>query len=105
MLKYRVPLSEKKSRRDNTLLTVDFNLRKRNDQLHAKSCKDDTAPSQLGEGWGGACTVPAGLGRLLLSCLVRRLKSTVKHVPSLRDFAITNCNQHIAIDLAIILNF
>ena len=31
-----------KSRRDDTLLTVGFNLRKQSDQLHAKSRRDDT---------------------------------------------------------------
>ena len=53
---------EIKSRRDGILLTVDFNLRTKNaPRSLQQSRRDDTAPSPLGEGWGGACIVPAGL--------------------------------------------
>ena len=42
-----------------------------------KSRKDETLSIH--------CAVPAGLGRLFPSCHVRRLKSTVNKMPSLRD--------------------
>jgi hypothetical protein len=70
-----------KSRRDGTLLTVDFNLRKnQHDEYAAKSRRDDTLSSH--------CAVPAGLWIAQEVYPVRRLKSTVNKVPSLRDFAL-----------------
>ena len=72
---------ERKSRRDNTLLTVDFNLRKRNDIYAQQSpagttlCKR-TQVSSLRDLAG--CVVP----------LFRRLKPTVNKVPSLRDYSL-----------------
>ena len=49
-----------KSRRDDILLTVDFNLRK-NCQVISKSCNDDTLSLH--------CAVPVGLGRDAMHCV------------------------------------
>jgi len=56
-----------KSRSDGTLLTVSFNLRNRKQQLIYKSRRDDI------------------LQQMLYCSCVRRLKSAVNKVPSLRD--------------------
>ena len=88
-----------KSRRDDTLLTVDFNLRKRNvtdftqvpqgrhlynEELRMKNValsSFSTLRSSL------KSIVPAGLCNMRMLLLFRRLKSTVNRVSSLRDFA------------------
>ena len=87
-----------KSRRDDTLLTVGFNLRNELNNIASKSRRDDTIISTK-------CR-PCGTKRELAASLVRRLKSTVNNVPSLRDFSpkqnhnkLLNINQ-----LTIILN-
>ena len=67
-----------KSRSDGTLLTVSFNLRiqnrNRRRQSIYKSRKDSTLPQMLYRSCGST-----------LSCVLRRLKSTVNKVSSLRD--------------------
>ena len=67
-----------KSRRDGTLLTVGFNLRKRSNVWAMKSPEGTifTYPKSV---------VPAGLCVECVARPVRRLKSTVNKVPSLRD--------------------
>jgi hypothetical protein len=82
-------VSSQKSRRDGILLTVGFNLRKNDNRCASKSRRDDTTPSLCGEGWGGACVVPAGLWSECNILSARRLKSTVNNVSSLHDFL--NC--------------
>ena len=68
-----------KSRRDDTLLTGGFNRRSRRYTTMPKSRRDGTtSPIQS--------VVPAGLWREHRAFLVRRLKSTVNRVSSLRDF-------------------
>jgi len=79
-IKYWYQLAKAKSRRDGTLLTVDFNLRTENAaQLAQSPAWDDTfAVNQVSslrdlvETWRAAS-------------LFRRLKSTVNKVLSLRD--------------------
>ena len=74
-----IRLSEEKSRRDGILLTVGFNLRKKEAHLRSKSRRDGMS-SILN-------VVPAGLWGESRALLVRRLKSTVNNMPSLRDFS------------------
>lgn len=66
------------SRRDNTRLTVGFNLRMQSDQLLTKSRRDGTLFL--------LCVVPAGLLRAYPAFAGRRLKPTVNKILSLRDF-------------------
>ena len=76
-------VSKDKSRRDGTLLTVDFNLRAGNASYAPKSRRDDTWIVYVPD---NKVSSHAGLqGERSLS-LVRRLKSTVNKVSSLRDF-------------------
>ena len=76
--------SSSKSRRDGILLTVGFNLRMRNTNQHLGS-----------PAWDDTCIIftrddnvssHAGLVCVCAASVVRRLKSTVNKVPSLRDF-------------------
>ena len=71
-----------KSRRDDTLLTVDFNLRKQNGK--AKSRRDDTCIAFVSDRKVSSHT---GLRRAYEAFPVRRLKSTVNRVSSLRDIS------------------
>ena len=70
------------SRRDKTLLAVDFNLRNAQHKPSPKSRSDDTFSHSI---------VPAGLCRdgMHPVSTVRRLKPTVNKMPSLRDFPFT----------------
>ena len=70
-----------KSRRDGILLTVCFNPRIKRNHPPLKSRRDDTI-SLL------QSAVPSGLRGVYRGALVRRLKSTVNKIPSLRDFSI-----------------
>ena len=72
---------EGKSRRDGTLLTVDFNLRGGDAARHVS-----TSPAGTTLIAGGKCR-PCGTWEALAEHLVRRLKSTVNKVLSLRDSA------------------
>jgi len=77
----------RKSHRDDILLTVDFNLRRRSVTRSAKSRRDDIFTLH--------CAVPAGLWVECMASLVRRLngaaldavKPTVNNMSSLRDFS------------------
>ena len=68
----------RKSRRDDTLLTVGFNLRIGNDSRDIQSPAGTTLSREQ-------VSSLQDLGDVLLS-MFRRLKSTVNKVPSLRDF-------------------
>ena len=70
-----------KSRRDDTLLTVDFNLRKRNISRMRPSPAGTILASHLLD---NKVSSHAGL-RYLCASIVRRLKPTVNKVTSLRD--------------------
>ena len=65
------------SRRDNILLTVDFNLRIRRCSATPKSRRDDTIIAQK-------CR-PCGTGKGVAASIFRRINSTVNKVSSLRD--------------------
>ena len=69
-----------KSRRDDILLTVGFNLRLEI-TAHDLQVPQGRHISQV------QSAVPAGLGDRRTVILLRRLKPTVNKVPSLRDFA------------------
>jgi len=71
--------SEGKSRRDGTLLTVDFNLRTKGVLCYPQS----PAGTAL---WRGNIVSSLRDFRAYLFCLIRRLKPTVNKVLSLRDF-------------------
>ena len=68
-----------KSRSDDTLLTVGFNLRTR-DAIHSPQSPAGTTQ------WRNKVSSLRDFGRIV-SSLIRRLKPTVNRVPSLRDFA------------------
>ena len=78
----RLTISKGKSRRDNTLLTVGFNLRMKNAERSPRSpAWDDT---RIVIAIDKEVSSHAGLWCAVAS-LVRRLKSTVNKVLSLRD--------------------
>ena len=68
-----------KSRRDDTLLTVDFNLRNTNDVRAQESPEGTTLGSYI-------MYRPCGTFSMCPAFPVRRLKPTVNQVSSLRDF-------------------
>ena len=98
-VKCHIGLSAAKSRRDDTLLTVDFNLRERNvadltqvpqgRHFLVKNEERRVRHSLLSSLFTlhYKSVVPAGLGNMRMLLLVRRLKSTVNKVSSLRDSA------------------
>ena len=73
-----------KSRRDVTLLTVGFNLRKGNISRMRPSPAGTTLASHLLD---NKVSSHAGLGYIYVAPIVRRLKPTVNKVTSLRDLS------------------
>jgi len=71
-------MRREKSRRDGILLTVGFNLRKQSYHIHSKSRRDGILSFHY--------IVLAGLWKERIVFLVRRLKSTVNKMLSLRDY-------------------
>ena len=82
---YNLATSKVKSRRDDILLTVDFNLRTGNASWAPKSRRDDTCIVYTPEH-----KVPshAGLRDERSVSVIRRLKPTVNQVSSLRDLPV-----------------
>jgi len=81
MVKCLCWLKDEKSRRDDTLLTVGFNLRSRD-----AACHVSTSPAGTTLITGTKCR-PCGTWALCAALPVRRLKPTVNRVSSLRDFS------------------
>ena len=76
----RIKIRGEKSRRDDTLLTVDFNLRKKQQNVHALQSPAGTTLCRR---------LQVSSLRDLGACVahyVRRLKLTVNQMSSLRDF-------------------
>ena len=76
-------ISRSKSRRDDTLLTVGFNLRKGDASCAPKSRRDDTCILYATD---KKVSSHAGLRNERSVSVIRRLKPTVNKVSSLRDY-------------------
>ena len=92
----RIEFSRAQSRRDDTLLTVGFNLRK--ETRHATSLQSPAGTT--------LCTYnmcrPCGTLVQRSTFPIRRLKPTVNQVSSLRDFVL---HRHLANDTTVVIVF
>ena len=86
-----------KSRSDDLLLTVGFNLRIRQNALSSKSCKDDTLLDRM------VVQVCRLCGTFALTMHHRRLKPAVNNMTSLREY-VTNY-RYLAVTRHYIISF